>query len=113
MHSLFPCVRWSTDRQTLSYALRELEKDVKQQAQQSGRTDEVTQFGIFVLHNKKKPKRGELPKEILQDHYWAAETIPDLWVRLRIFALTELQCEYPWEARDIEEHTKKADAQAS
>jgi hypoxanthine phosphoribosyltransferase len=65
----------------LSYAVRELEKDVSEQAKKSGRTAETkTQFGIFVLHNKEKPKKGTLPTEITQDRYWAAETIPDLWV---------------------------------
>lgn len=62
--------------------MRELEKDVLEQGKKSGRTAETdkTQFGIFVLHNKEKPKKGTLPEEITQERYWAAETIPDLWV---------------------------------
>ena len=60
--------------------MRELEKDVSEQARKTGRTNEKTQFGIFVLHNKDKPKKGELPEELMKDRYWAAETIPDLWV---------------------------------
>jgi hypoxanthine phosphoribosyltransferase len=61
--------------------VRELEKDVAEQAQKSGRTSEKTQFGIFVLHNKEKEKKGKLPEELTKERYWAAETIPDIWVR--------------------------------
>jgi hypothetical protein len=64
----------------LSYAVRELEKDVAEQARKSGRSGEKTQFGIFVLHNKEKEKRGKLPEELTNGRYWAAETISDLWV---------------------------------
>lgn len=64
----------------MSYAVRELEKDVSEQVQKSGRTDEKTQFGIFVLHNKDKPKKGTLPEDMVKQRYWAAETISDLWV---------------------------------
>jgi uncharacterized protein len=61
--------------------VRELEKDVSEQVRKSGRTDEEkTQFGIFVLHNKDKQKKGTLPDDIVKERYWAAETIPDLWV---------------------------------
>jgi uncharacterized protein len=69
----------------LSYAIRELEKDVHEQALKSGRTAEKdkTQFGIFVLHNKEKPKKGTLPEDLTKERYWAAETIPDLWVPSR------------------------------
>jgi hypoxanthine phosphoribosyltransferase len=64
----------------LSYAIRELEKDVSEQAKKSGRTDEKTEFGIFVLHNKNKPKKGHLSEELTRERYWAAEQIGDLWV---------------------------------
>jgi uncharacterized protein len=64
----------------LSYAVRELEKDVSEQGRKSGRTGEKTQFGIFVLHNKDKPKKGTLPADLVKERYWASETIPDLWV---------------------------------
>jgi len=67
-------------RQTLSYAIRELEKDVSEQAKKSGRENEETTFGIFVLHNKHKPKRGILPDDLINERYWAAEHIHDLWV---------------------------------
>jgi hypoxanthine phosphoribosyltransferase len=57
-----------------------LEKDVAEQSKIGGRANEKTTFGIFVLHNKNKPKKGKLPDEIVKERYWAAETIPDLWV---------------------------------
>ena len=60
--------------------MRELEKDVSEQAKKSGRTHEKTEFGIFVLHNKNKPKRGNLPEALMRERYWAAEQISDLWV---------------------------------
>jgi hypoxanthine phosphoribosyltransferase len=37
-------------RKTLEYAVRELTKDVELAGQKSGRTDEKTNFSIFVLH---------------------------------------------------------------
>jgi len=64
----------------LSYAIRELEKDVSEQAKKSGRTNETTEFGIFVLHNKNKPKKGFLPEDLTRERYWAAEQIGDVWV---------------------------------
>jgi hypoxanthine phosphoribosyltransferase len=68
----------------LDYAVRELQKDVEEQAKKTGRTDHNTQFGIFVLHNKAKPKKGTLPEELVKERYWAAETIPDFWVLYHI-----------------------------
>lgn len=83
-------------RTTLEYAVRELEKDVEVARQQQGRT-EKTQFSIFVLHNKDKPKKGHLPEEMTSSgRYIAAVTVPDVWI-----------C-YPWEATDIEEHDRLA-----
>jgi len=57
-----------------------LEKDVQEQAQRRGWSGPKTEFGIFVLHNKDKEKKGKLPEDIVKHRYWAAETIPDLWV---------------------------------
>lgn len=89
-------------RTTLHYALTELEKDVHEQAVKQGRTEEKTKFLIFVLHNKNKKKRAELPKEMMDEgRYIAARTVPDIWIA------------YPWEARNIEEHTKAAAAQGN
>lgn len=74
-------------RTTLEYAVRELQKDVETATQKLGRTAEKTQFSIFVLHNKDKPKKGHLPAEMLEDNrYLAAVTVPDVWIN------------YPWEA---------------
>ncbi|KAH3683943.1 hypothetical protein WICPIJ_005076 [Wickerhamomyces pijperi] len=83
-------------RTTLHYAVSELQKDVKEQAERLGRTDEATNFGIFVLHNKDKPKKAQLDDEILQGRYYAARTLPDQWF-----------C-YPWDAQDIEFHSEQA-----
>ena len=74
-------------RTTLEYAVRELEKDVETATQKLGRTNEKTQFSIFVLHNKDKEKKGRLPDEMLGDkRYLAAVTVEDVWIN------------YPWEA---------------
>jgi len=90
-------------RTTLHYALSELEKDAEQQALAKGidlnKTPELkTKFGIFVLHDKMKPKKADLPSEILNDpnRYFAAKTVPDEWYS------------YPWESKDIVYHTKMA-----
>lgn len=83
-------------RTTLEYAVRELEKDVETARKQSGRT-EKTNFFVFVLHNKDKPKKGQLPAEMIeQGRYLAAKETDDVWI-----------C-YPWEATNIEEHDELA-----
>ncbi|KAI0295946.1 phosphoribosyltransferase-like protein [Russula brevipes] len=73
-------------RKTLQYAIAELQKDV----------DEATQFAVFVVHNKLKPKIGMLPADVT---YYAGEEVGDLWL------------DYPWEVIDIEEHDRLALAQ--
>jgi hypoxanthine phosphoribosyltransferase len=73
-------------RTTLEYAVRELEKDVETAVKKLGREGEKTNFSIFVLHNKDKPKKGMLPQEILKGRYAAARTVGDVWIN------------YPWEA---------------
>jgi len=83
-------------RQTLEYAVKELEKDVESARQQQGRS-EKTKFSIFVLHNKDKVKKGQLPEDMVNENrYLAAVTVPDVWI-----------C-YPWEAADIDEHDQLA-----
>ncbi|AMD20956.1 HEL325Wp [Eremothecium sinecaudum] len=84
-------------RTTLHYAVTELQKEVKEQQAKLNRMNEETIFSIFVLHNKDKPKRAELPASIMEPgRYMAAETVPDKWL-----------C-YPWEATDIEKQTQLA-----
>jgi hypoxanthine phosphoribosyltransferase len=73
-------------RTTLEYAVRELEKDVQEAQRKAGRESEKTSFSIFVLHNKDKPKKGQLPPSITEGKYHAARTVGDVWI-----------C-YPWEA---------------
>ena len=74
-------------RTTLQYAVQELAKDVQEAAKELSRENETTNFYIFVLHNKDKPKKGVLPKEMIEGgHYLAAHTVGDEWL-----------C-YPWEA---------------
>lgn len=74
-------------RTTLEYAVRELQKDVEEAQRKLGREGEKTTFSIFVLHNKDKKKKGELPKSAINESmYLAAVTVGDVWI-----------C-YPWEA---------------
>ena len=72
-------------RTTLAYCLREL------------LAHRPAELGVAVLHNKKKEKLGTFPPEL---KYWAARELDDLW-----FA-------YPWDAIDIDEHTRQASAGA-
>lgn len=86
-------------RTTLEYAVKELQKDVEAARQKMGAEGEAakTEFSIFVLHNKNKPKKGTLPEEMMaHGRYMAARTVGDEWI-----------C-YPWEATDIEEHDELA-----
>jgi len=88
-------------RTTLEYAVRELEKDVQSASEKLGYEGEKTKFSIFVLHNKDKPKKGNLPEELQKNRYLAAKTVGDVWI-----------C-YPWEATDIDEHDRMAALQKS
>lgn len=78
---------------TCEYALRELKKDASSQAVQQG-VEDTTEFGIFVVHNKLKQKKGNLTGLLDPKRYYAGQEVPDVWI-----------C-YPWEAKDIEEHTR-------
>ncbi|KAI5856672.1 PRTase-like protein [Durotheca rogersii] len=84
-------------RTTLEYAVKELEKDVEEARQRLGPGAGKTQFSIFVLHNKDKPKKGALPADMMEEsRYLAARTVGDVWI-----------C-YPWEATDIDAHDELA-----
>lgn len=84
-------------RTTLHYAVSELKKDVAVQAKAANVNPDDTKFGIFVLHDKQKTKRADLPDEIMKTgNYFAARTVPDCWIA------------YPWESTDIVYHTERA-----
>ncbi|BGP52659.1 hypothetical protein JCM8202_004812 [Rhodotorula sphaerocarpa] len=84
-------------RTTLGYAVSELKKDI--QAQFDKLTDEKkaelpeTKLAIFVVHNKLKEKRAEIPQDVA---YFSGADIPDVWV------------DYPWEQEDILLHNEVA-----
>ncbi|MFW2551464.1 hypothetical protein, partial [Klebsiella pneumoniae] len=50
------------------------------------------EIAVLVLHNKLKKKDVDFPPEIKR--YYPALEIADQWIK------------YPWDAEDIEEHTK-------
>lgn len=84
-------------RTTLHYAVSELKKDVAEQAAALGADPKDTKFGIFVLHDKVKTKKADLPDDIMKTgNYFAARTVPDCWIA------------YPWESTDIVYHTDRA-----
>lgn len=83
-------------RTTIHYAINELVDDAK--AQNNGKLN--TEFYMFVLHNKLKEKRAELPECIAKDgHYITARETPDCWIA------------YPWESDDIVHHQLMAEKQ--
>ena len=54
-------------RKTLQYAISELQKDVEKELlalPESERDAKRTEFGIFVVHNKRKEKLGKLPESL-------------------------------------------------
>ncbi|KAJ3335074.1 hypothetical protein HDU93_006563 [Gonapodya sp. JEL0774] len=82
-------------RATLSFAVRELWKDVDEQATTkaqssvpNGVADHGTVVKTFVIHNKVKPKRAEVKRA----EYFACIEVPDVWVF------------YPWDSLDIHQH---------
>ncbi|KAF5316680.1 hypothetical protein D9619_006226 [Psilocybe cf. subviscida] len=85
-------------RKTLHYALSELQKDVEEELlaypeEQRAALRAATKFGIFVVHNKLKPKLAELPAGT---PYFSGQDVDDVWL------------DYPWESINIEEHDKQA-----
>ncbi|RXW14676.1 hypothetical protein EST38_g11180 [Candolleomyces aberdarensis] len=85
-------------RKTLHYAVSELQKDVEKELlsypeDQRAALREATKFGVFVVHNKKKPKLAEIDSSI---PYFSGADVDDVWL------------EYPWEATNIEEHDERA-----
>lgn len=55
------------------------------------------ELGTFVVHNKRRPKRGVLSDEIIMSgRYFAAQYLPNCW------------CKYPWDADDIAAHAEAA-----
>ncbi|KAH6916231.1 hypothetical protein BKA70DRAFT_1255083 [Coprinopsis sp. MPI-PUGE-AT-0042] len=81
-------------RKTLAYALSELKKDVEAHLATFPPEDRdalraSTSFGIFVVHNKLKPKLAEIDKDT---PYFSGDDVEDVWL------------DYPWEAVDIEAH---------
>jgi hypoxanthine phosphoribosyltransferase len=68
-------------RVTLNYCINELLKH------------KPKEIAVCVLHNKLKPKEAEMPKAIKR--YYIGQNIDPLWIK------------YPWDAIDIDEHTKK------
>ncbi|QPG76407.1 hypoxanthine-guanine phosphoribosyltransferase [Brettanomyces nanus] len=89
-------------RTTLHYALNELQGDAQEQARRMGLKDSNTEFFIYVLHNKLKPKKADLPASIMDGkHYIASRDVPDCWIA------------YPWESNDIAYQQKMAEEQGN
>ncbi|KAI6044296.1 PRTase-like protein [Pisolithus marmoratus] len=83
-------------RTTLQYAISELQNDIERHLldlPESEREANRTEFAVFVIHNKSKPKVGVLPSNV---PYFAGSEVGDVWL------------DYPWEALDIEEHDQLA-----
>lgn len=88
-------------RTTLHYAVSELQRDVAAVEKELGRPEKTT-FSVFVLHNKQKQKRAELPQDMFDSgRYIVGQDVGDVWIA------------YPWDAQDIDEHTERAKAQGN
>jgi len=61
-----------------------------------------TEFSVFVLYNKLKPKKKQLPDYIMdQGRYIVASDVDDSWL-----------C-FPYDSTDIDLHTKRATEQGN
>lgn len=84
-------------RQTLEFAVRELQADIKAQEaalEAAGQPVPDTQLGVYVLHNKQREKVGKLPEGIPQ--FVAQEVDGEPWII------------YPWDAPCIHTHNTLA-----
>jgi uncharacterized protein len=87
-------------RTTLSYAVRELSKDIDEQRRVAHETNAEwiePKLGVFVVHNKRATKRADLPEELMRQSYFVGEEVGGEWIV------------YPWDALDIDEHTRLAE----
>jgi hypoxanthine phosphoribosyltransferase len=87
-------------RTTLSYAVKELEKDIEQQRHLFKENHEEwiePKLGVFVVHNKMVTKRAKLPDDLMKNSYFVGENVSGEWIA------------YPWDALDIDEHTRLAE----
>lgn len=71
-------------RTTLAYCLREL------------LSHQPAEIAVAVLHCKDKAKLDQIPPQVTR--YWAGQHLEDIWVV------------YPWDAEDIDEHSRQAGA---
>jgi hypoxanthine phosphoribosyltransferase len=87
-------------RTTLSYAVKELENDIEKQRNAAEENHEEwiePKLGVFVVHNKVVAKRGNLPDDLMENAYFVGENVGGEWIV------------YPWDALDIDEHTRLAE----
>jgi hypoxanthine phosphoribosyltransferase len=87
-------------RTTLSYAVKELEKDIEKQRNLFKENNQEwiePKLGIFVVHNKMVTKRENLPENLMKNFYFVGENVGGEWIV------------YPWDALDINEHTRLAE----
>jgi len=87
-------------RTTLNYAIKELEKDIDKQRNLLKENNEEwiePKLGVFVVHNKMVSKRANLPEDIMKNSYFVGENVGGEWIA------------YPWDALDIDEHTRLAE----
>jgi hypoxanthine phosphoribosyltransferase len=87
-------------RTTLSYAVKELENDIEKQRNAAEENQEEwikPKLGVFVVHNKVVAKRGNLPDDLMENAYFVGENVGGEWIV------------YPWDALDIDEHTRLAE----
>jgi hypoxanthine phosphoribosyltransferase len=87
-------------RTTLSYAVKELKKDIEKQrnlVEENKQEWIEPKLGVFVVHNKMVTKHGNLPEDLMKDSYFVGENVSGEWIV------------YPWDALDIDEHTRLAE----
>jgi hypoxanthine phosphoribosyltransferase len=87
-------------RTTLSYAVKELKKDIEKQrnlVEEKNQEWIEPKLGVFVVHNKMVTKHGNLPEDLMKDSYFVGENVSGEWIV------------YPWDALDIDEHTLLAE----
>lgn len=100
-------------RLTLSFAVREMLLDIQVQEarifKETG-TAPVTRVGVFVVHNKQRPKKAELPQGIPEFVAWHLDGNPWVvypWYAGKLSGIWYLTTIYR-DAVNIEEHNRLA-----
>lgn len=92
------CRQVDDTRLTLSFAVREMLRDIQAQEArilEATGTAPKTRVGVFVVHNKQRPKKAELPQGVPEFVAWHLDGNPWVvypWYATGLFSTQKMVC---------------------